>query len=88
MQTSQSRSRARWIALLAGVASVVGVTAYTAGSTSAATKKPEPVQRTIYGTAAPVNAPGQSLTLQQVVIAPGAKLPTHFHEGTQLSTTR
>src|SRR5690242_10293989 len=84
MQRLGSSSRARWVALLAGVAVVLSVTAYSAGAAS----KPAPIQRTVYGTAEPGNAPGQSLTLQQVVIAPGAKLPTHFHEGTQLATIR
>lgn len=47
-----------------------------------------PITRTVYGQAEPENAPGQSLTLQKVVIDPGAKLPEHFHEGTQLATIR
>jgi hypothetical protein len=90
MQRKSSRSRARQIAALTSLACIVAVVAYGAGTSSATTgsAKPQPVVRTIYGTAEPVNAPGQSLTLQQVVIAPGAKLPTHFHEGTQLSTIR
>jgi hypothetical protein len=53
-----------------------------------ATTPKEPIERTVYGTTDPLNAPGQTLSLQQVVIAPGAKLPVHFHEGTQLTTVR
>jgi len=48
----------------------------------------EPIQRTVYGPTAPANAPGQELTLQRITIAPGAKLPEHFHEGTQVATVR
>ena len=54
----------------------------------AASTPKEPIERTVYGTTDPLNAPGQTLSLQQVVIAPGAKLPVHFHEGTQLTTVR
>ena len=54
----------------------------------AASTPKEPVERTVYGTTDPLNAPGQTLSLQQVVIAPGAKLAVHFHEGTQLTTVR
>jgi quercetin dioxygenase-like cupin family protein len=36
----------------------------------------------------PANAPGQELYLQEVRIAPGAKLPTHFHQGTQVASVR
>jgi len=36
----------------------------------------------------PANAPGQQLYLQEVRIAPGAKLPTHFHQGTQVASVR
>jgi Cupin len=65
---------------LAGVATVPSAVAQT--------DAPTPVARTVYGKAEPENAPGQSLTLQKVVIEPGAKLPEHFHEGTQIATIR
>ena len=42
------------------------------------------VTRVILGVAEPQNAPGQTMLLQDVRIAPGAKLPSHFHQGTQL----
>ena len=73
-------------ALILFVVVVVGV-AGTAMLASAADEK-EPVQRTIWGQTAPENSPGQELYLQQVTIDPGAKLPEHFHEGTQLATIR
>jgi hypothetical protein len=41
--------------------------------------------RTPLGEAAPANAPGQMLYLQQVTIAPHAELPEHFHQGTQVA---
>ncbi|MBV9412947.1 MAG: cupin domain-containing protein [Acidimicrobiia bacterium] len=43
------------------------------------------VTRAPFGEAAPANAPGQRLYLQQVTIAPHAKLAEHFHQGTQLA---
>lgn len=43
------------------------------------------VTRTILGVAEPRNAPGQTLLLQDVRIAPGAKLTQHSHQGTQLA---
>jgi hypothetical protein len=80
-------TRARWGTLLLVV---VGAIACAIGgmAVAGAASGREPVQRTLYGTAEPGNAPGQSLTLQRIVIAPGAKLATHFHEGTQLATIR
>ena len=61
--------------------------ASSAGAASPPSPK-EPIQRTVYGPTAPANAPGQELSLQQITIAPGAKLPQHFHEGTQVATIR
>jgi quercetin dioxygenase-like cupin family protein len=43
------------------------------------------VTRTPLGEAAPANAPGQTMYLQQVTIAAHAKLPEHFHQGTQVA---
>ena len=63
------------------------VLASTATAAAAASDK-VPVTRSVYGKTAPDNAPGQEMYLQQVVIAPGGKLPEHFHEGTQLATIR
>jgi quercetin dioxygenase-like cupin family protein len=78
-------SRTRPFAAFA-IASIVLVTGALA--VSAATDEREPIRRTIWGQTAPVNAPGQEMILQRVVIDPGAKLPEHFHEGTQLATIR
>lgn len=37
------------------------------------------------GSAQPLNAPGQTLSLQRVTIPPGVRLVDHFHEGTQVA---
>jgi quercetin dioxygenase-like cupin family protein len=77
--------RAWWrVALVALVAIVVvgiAVAAYAA-------KAKEPTRRTVYATTEPQNAPGQTMNLQQVEIDPGAKLPEHFHAGTQIATIK
>lgn len=43
------------------------------------------ITRTSLGGAEPTNAPGQSLSLQQVVIPAHEALPEHFHDGTQVA---
>ena len=58
------------------------------GTVAGAAAAPDPVSRTILGETKPSNAPGQDLTLQQVTVQPGAQLPTHFHEGTQVASIR
>jgi hypothetical protein len=75
------------VTVLVGVVAVLATGAGSIGSASAAAK-PEPIRRTIWAQGDPGNAPGQTLYLQQVVIDPGAKLPEHFHEGTQIATVR
>jgi hypothetical protein len=52
----------------------------TTGSSSA-----KGITRTELGSALPANGPGQELSLQRVTIAPGATLPEHFHQGTQVA---
>jgi quercetin dioxygenase-like cupin family protein len=74
--------------LLTVVLALLAAGVATWSSAAAQTGTPTPVTRTVYGEAEPENAPGQSLTLQRVVIEPGAELPEHFHEGTQLATIR
>jgi len=67
---------------------VVTVSIATGATLASAADKTEPIRRTAWGQTSPQNAPGQDLYLQRVVIDPGAKLPVHFHEGTQLATIR
>ena len=85
-RTRYSHSRA---ALVVGVVGLCIGAAFGIGNVVAgAAAKPEPVTRTILGETEPSNAPGQDLTLQQVTVQPGAQLPTHFHEGTQVASIR
>jgi len=79
--TRTARLRLGLLVLVAATGGIVAVAAHAASNQQA-------IQRTVYGTAAPENAPGQDLYLQKVVIAPGAKLAEHFHQGTQLATVR
>jgi hypothetical protein len=78
-------ARAWWrvalVVLLLFVVAGAAVAAYAA-------KDKEPIRRIVYGTAEPQNAPGQAMNLQQVEIDPGAKLPEHFHAGTQIATIK
>jgi len=46
------------------------------------------ITRTVLAQAEPGNAPGQTLYLQEVRIAPKAKLVPHLHEGTQVASVR
>ena len=55
---------------------------------AAAAPAPSEITRTAFGQAAPANAPGQVLYLQEVTIPPGERLAQHHHEGTQVATVR
>ncbi|MDP1805779.1 MAG: hypothetical protein Q8K72_11470, partial [Acidimicrobiales bacterium] len=46
---------------------------------------PAGVTRVRLGQASPANAPGQTMYLERVTIAPGARLTEHFHQGTQVA---
>ena len=64
----------------------IGLTSAFAGSTTPTTAaKPSGIVREDLGHTEPANAPGQTLYLQRVTVAPGAKLAEHFHEGTQVA---
>ncbi len=85
MQISRSVARALAVLVVLGVVATGAVataqTTTTGGSTSGNTG----ITRTDLGSALPANSPGQELYLQRVTIAPGAKLPEHFHQGTQVA---
>ncbi len=84
MLMSLDARAARWIG-----SSVLLVVGLFAGSPPAlAQAEDPPVRRAVLGATEPENAPGQSLTLQRVTIAPNAQLPDHFHAGTQLAAIR
>jgi quercetin dioxygenase-like cupin family protein len=73
------------VVLGAFAAAIALVVAVTTALVATAAAKADPVTRAILGDAAPANSPGQELTLQRVTVQPAAKLPTHFHEGTQVA---
>jgi hypothetical protein len=86
MQISRSMMRA-FVALalvLLGVA-VTGTSATAQTTTTTGSSSNTGITRADLGSALPANAPGQQLYLQRVTIAPGAKLPEHFHQGTQVA---
>ena len=67
--------------LVTGASAAAQTTTTTTTGTSGSTG----ITRDELGEASPANAPGQELYLQRVTIAPGAKLPEHFHQGTQVA---
>lgn len=69
------------------VAALVVLGVVATGTAAAAQTSPTSngITRTSLGSASPANGPGQELSLQRVTIAPGAKLPEHFHQGTQVA---
>jgi quercetin dioxygenase-like cupin family protein len=73
------------VALGAFAAAIALVVAVTTALVATAAAKGDPVTRAVLGEAAPANSPGQDLTLQRVTVQPDAKLPTHYHEGTQVA---
>ena len=74
------------LALFAGpVAAQSSTTTTTAAPATGDRTSANGVTRVILGVAEPQNAPGQTLLLQDVRIAPGAKLAQHYHQGTQLA---
>jgi quercetin dioxygenase-like cupin family protein len=79
----KSRPSRAATALCAAVIGVV-LTVSTAIAADSSTTR-NGITRTELGQATPANAPGQTLYLQRVTIAPGAKLARHFHEGTQVA---
>jgi len=46
---------------------------------------PAPKYNSLARTVNPIGAKGRALGLSRVVIQPGAKIPLHYHEGTQVS---
>jgi len=98
MQISRSVTRAfSGLVVLGVVVTGASAAAQTTTSTTTATSTTSTsttgsgarsntgITRADLGSTAPANAPGQELYLQRVTIAPGAKLPEHFHQGTQVA---
>lgn len=61
--------------------SAVGAVAFSAMKDD----PPAPKYNSLARTVGPIGSPGRALGLSRVVIQPGAKIPLHFHEGTQVS---
>jgi len=60
----------------------------TAGAVAVSAVKddpPAPKYNSLARTVNPIGAKGRALGLSRVVIQPGAKIPLHYHEGTQVS---
>ncbi|MEI7999935.1 MAG: hypothetical protein WCI50_01165 [Actinomycetes bacterium] len=68
----------------AAVVAAVGVAIGPAGATPTTTTT-SGVARVVEAQTDPINAPGQTLTLQRVTIQPHTQLVEHFHQGTQLA---
>ena len=56
----------------------------TAIAVSADTEAPAPKYNSLARVPDPIGAPGRALNLARVVIQPGARIPLHFHQGTQV----
>ncbi len=84
---SRSRKGRRIRTGLAALA-ILGVGAATgavvAGS-AGPSEPPAPKYNSLARKVGPIGTPGRALGLSRVVIQPGAKIPLHYHEGTQVS---
>jgi len=87
MSRIPERRTARVAALMVAVLGLVAAGMTSVGVAQESTSS-NGITRTELAQAAPTNAPGQQLYLQEVRIAPGAKLPVHLHEGTQVASIR
>jgi quercetin dioxygenase-like cupin family protein len=83
--TVRSKRLALLVVVLAVILGSITVVAVRSGSDDPATPAGSGVTRTQLGRTDPANAPGHTLYLEQVTIAPGVKLPEHFHQGTQVA---
>jgi quercetin dioxygenase-like cupin family protein len=75
------------LAVVAITAACLG-TVFVADAGASQTTSQNGITRTILAQTEPANAPGQTLYLQEVRIAPKAKLATHLHQGTQIASVR
>jgi len=73
------------VVLTLGAVSGCGSSDDASAAGSGQTAATESVVRDRLGVTTPGNAPGQELFLERVTIAPGARLATHYHEGTQVA---
>ena len=80
------RNRSRILKSLA-VAAIFAVGSATGAvvAISATDDAPTATYHSIARTVNPIGAKGRALGLSRVVIEPGAKIPLHYHEGTQVA---
>ncbi len=64
---------------------VVGLIAGGVAISAVKDDPPAPKYNSLARTVNPIGAKGKALGLSRVVIQPGAKIPLHYHEGTQVS---
>ena len=79
------RSRPLKIALASIAIFAVGGTAGAVAVSAVKDDPPAPKYNSLARTVNPIGAKGRALGLSRVVIQPGAKIPLHYHEGTQVS---
>jgi hypothetical protein len=74
--------------LLAAITVVAAVGAAAGLATAQESSTSNGITRIELAETQPANGPGQTLYLQEVRIAPGAQLPLHLHQGTQVASIR
>ncbi len=82
--------RSRRFRLTLAAAGLILLGAAAGGVAVSAVRKapPSPKYNSLARTVNPHGAKGRALGLSRVVIQPGAKIPLHYHKGTQVSTVR
>lgn len=73
------------VAAIGAVGAVGAVGTAGAATTPSTTAAAAGITRTIEVQTDPLNAPGQTMSLQRVVIRPHTTLTEHFHQGTQMA---
>lgn len=79
----KNRSRRLILGLTALTLAAIGGIGTTL-AISATSDPPAPKYNSLARVVNPIGAPGRALGLSRVVIQPGAKIPLHLHQGTQL----
>lgn len=69
---------------LAGLGLLLAGAASATIAISSPSEPPAPKYNSLARVVNPVGAPGRALALSRVVIQPGARIPLHLHQGTQL----
>ena len=80
-----NRSRLLKLSLASVAIFAVGGSAGAIAVSAITDDPPAPKYNSLARTVGPIGAPERALGLSRVVIQPGAKIPLHYHEGTQVS---